>query len=55
MEELNRILGENALEVLQITAGLDHEGLAQVKGFAAGVKARAEYEREKHREEKEAS
>lgn len=46
MEE-TRKLDKLTAEAAEITAGLDETGLIMVMFFAEGVKARAEYERQK--------
>lgn len=45
-EEVKQIVTQNK-RAFEIASGLDDEGLKQVELFAAGVKARAEYERQK--------
>lgn len=53
-EMLELIQTEGIKDALKITEGLDPEGMRQVTAFAAGVKARAEYEKQKQ-EKKAAS
>ena len=49
-EELRTAILDNS-STLRIIAGLDEKGIEQVEYFALGVKARAEYERQKQQEE----
>jgi hypothetical protein len=46
------IIDKNVLEAIKITAGLDDAGLIMVQFFAEGVKARAEWERQREKEQK---
>lgn len=45
-EEIRKMVAQNTLAT-EMIAELDEKGMEQVMLFAAGVKARAEYERQK--------